>query len=288
MHVVFGAPVAGGHRPGYPGHESAGVVADSSDDAFAEGDLVLAVPNLVHAGGFAHHQLLPPSERLVPLPPGVDPAVSVLAQQLGTTVFGMKRFWDGPADGTAVVLGAGPVGLCFTRLCRLAGFEKVIVSDLHEHRLEAPRAMGAIVTVLAEGDAVVDAVMARTGSGARLVVEAAGTDVTRVQALRCVAVEGRIGMPEGPDITLPFELLFRRKPTVDSAGTRRPSRVCCRSGRPSTPSAPDASTRRQRRRRRALRRRGRRWRARPPRRSGEQAVRRPACSRATNMSCLLA
>ncbi len=217
VHVVYASPVTDAHRPDYPGHESVGVIVESSDPAFAEDDLVLAVPNLLHAGGFAPYQLLP-SSLVVQLPPGTDPATAVLAQQLGTTVFGMKRFWPGPGEGTAVVLGAGPVGLCFTWLCRSAGFENVVVSDLHPHRLEVATAMGATLGVLAAGDAVVDAVHEVAPEGARLVVEAAGKDVTRVQAVHCVAVEGRIGMfgmPEGAEMTLPFETLFRRKPTVE-------------------------------------------------------------------------
>ncbi|MDP9461904.1 MAG: zinc-binding dehydrogenase [Actinomycetota bacterium] len=189
VHVVFDSPVTDAHRPGYPGHESVGVVVESSDPAFAEDDLVLAVPNLLHAGGFAPYQLLP-SSLVIPLPRGTDPATAVLAQQLGTTIFGMKRFWPGPGEGTAVVLGAGPVGLCFTWLCRSAGFENVVVSDLHPHRLEVATAMGATVGVLAAGDAVVDAVHEVAAEGARLVVEAAGKDATRVRAVHCVAVNG--------------------------------------------------------------------------------------------------
>jgi L-iditol 2-dehydrogenase len=219
VHLVFHSPVAEENRPGYPGHEAVGVVAESSDPEMPEGQLVLAVPNLAHAGGFAEYQLLP-SSMVIPLPHQTEPEVAVLAQQLGTTIFGMKRFWRGQGNGGAVVLGAGPVGLCFTRLCRLAGFEEVIVSDLHAHRLEAAKAMGATTTVLAEGDAVLDVVRAVTGEGARLVVEAAGTDVTRVQAIHCVAVDGRIGMfgmPSAPEMTLPFEALFRKKPTVEFA-----------------------------------------------------------------------
>lgn len=217
VHVVYGAPVAAGNRPGYPGHESVGVVAESSDLSLSEGELVLAVPNLAHAGGFAEYQLLP-SSLVIPLPPGTDPEMAVLAQQLGTTVYGMKRFWQGPAEGDAVVLGAGPVGLLFTALCRLAGFESIIVSDLRDDRLKVARMMGATVTVRAEGDAVVDVVREVTVEGAQLVVEAAGTDVTRVQAIHCVRVDGRIGMfgmPAGAEMTLPFETLFRRKPTVE-------------------------------------------------------------------------
>lgn len=217
VHVVYGAPVDDGNRPGYPGHESVGVVADSSDPAYSPGDLLLAVPNLAHAGGFADYQLLP-GGLVLPLPAGSSPETAVLAQQLGTTIFAMKRFWPGAAEGLAVVLGAGAVGLFFTRLCRLAGFEQVIVADLHPHRLELARVVGATDIVLAEGDAVIDAVQQVEPAGARLVVEAAGTDITRRQAIHCVAVDGRIGMfgmPDGPDMVIPFELLFRRKPTVE-------------------------------------------------------------------------
>lgn len=219
VHVVFAATTdQDAVRPGYPGHESVGMVTASSDPAFVEGDLVLAVPNLAHAGGFAEYQRLP-STMLLALPPDTQPEVAILAQQLGTVIYGMKRFWNGPGHGVAVVLGAGPVGLFFTRLCHLAGFPTVITSDRHLHRLEAATAMGASVTVPAVGDAVVEVVRDLTRDvGATLVIEAAGTDVTRIQAIHCVAVNGRIGMfgmPEGAELTLPFELLYRRKPTVE-------------------------------------------------------------------------
>ncbi|TAL21560.1 MAG: dehydrogenase [Frankiales bacterium] len=217
VHVVYGATVEAGSRPGYPGHESVGLVVESSAPEHRPGDLLLAVPNLAHAGGFAEYQLLP-AGLVLPLPADAAPETAVLAQQLGTTIFAMKRFWPGAGEGTAVVLGAGAVGLFFTRLCRLAGFEQVVVADLHPHRLELALAVGATRTVLADGDAVVDVVQQVEPAGARLVVEAAGTDVTRRQAIHCVAVDGRIGMfgmPAGPEMTIPFELLFRRKPTVE-------------------------------------------------------------------------
>lgn len=222
VHIAaHGHPESDGSAPGFPGHETVGVVEVSSDPAFSEGDLVLAVPDLAHAGGFAEFQLLPASFA-IRLAPGTNPETAVLAQQLGTVIYAMKRFWPQaqapPLGGSAVVLGAGPVGLFFTRLCRLAGFATVIVSDLHPHRLDAARAMGATVTVPAVGDAVVDAVTRTTGHGANLVIEAAGTDITRVQSIGCVARDGRIGMfgmPSGPEVTLPFESLFRRRPTLE-------------------------------------------------------------------------
>lgn len=221
VHILdHGHPDEEGAQLGFPGHESVGVVQSSSDPQIAAGDLILAVPDLAHAGGFADYQLLP-SAFTLPLPAGVAAETFVLAQQLGTAIFAMKRFWPahaGEPSGTAVVLGAGPVGLFFTRLCRLAGFDSVLTTDLHEHRLEAARRMGATRTVCALDGGAAETVAAATGDGAQLVVEAAGTDRTRVQAIDCVALDGRIGMfgmPTGPEMTLPFEQLFRRRPTVE-------------------------------------------------------------------------
>ncbi len=144
VHIVSQGVRPSGAAPGFPGHESVGLVAASSDPLHREGDLVLAVPDLEHAGGCAEDQLLP-SAFVLPLPAHTAPETAVLAQQLGTVVYAMKRFWPWSAPGvdagTAVVLGAGSVGLFFTRLCRLAGFSSVITCDLHEHRLAAARRM---------------------------------------------------------------------------------------------------------------------------------------------------
>lgn len=217
-HVVWDTkPESWAETPGYPGHESVGVVEESTDPAIQVGNLVLCVPNLKYAGGFAEYQLLP-SSLIIPIPSDVNVKKIILAQQLGTVIYGMKRFHATVGNGTAAILGAGPVGLFFTSLCKLAGFKEIIVSDLHPHRLEVAKQMGATKTVLATNGAVVDTVQKMTEDGAWLVIDAAGKDVTRIQCIHCVALSGRIGyfgMPEGPDMTLPFEKLYRRKPTLE-------------------------------------------------------------------------
>src|SRR5258708_3463680 len=82
------------------------------------------------------------------LEPGHAEAL-LMAQQLGTVIFALARFWSGPPGETATVIGAGSAGLHFAQLLRRAGFAHVVVADLHAHRLEAARAIGADVTVLA-------------------------------------------------------------------------------------------------------------------------------------------
>lgn len=221
LHNVLHGTHPADAEPGFPGHESVGVVLASSAEEHEPGDLVLAVPDLAHAGGFAPTQLLP-ARFLLPLPATADPRVVVLAQQLGTAVFAMKRFWPTalpvPPGATALVLGAGPAGLFFTRLCRLAGFDEVVCSDLHPHRLAAAVRMGATRTVDARSEDVSTGLATCAPGGAALVVEAAGADASRRQAFECVALDGRVGLfglPQGADIAVPFEHLFRRRPTIE-------------------------------------------------------------------------
>ena len=222
VHTVFGRDHEEfPHPPGFPGHESVGEVLESRSDRFAPGDLVLAAPLPSGSRAYADRQAVS-EESLVPLPAGADLEAALMAQQLGTVIFALKRFWPGPPAETAVVIGAGSAGLHFTQLLRRAGFGRIVVSDRHAHRLEAARALGADVTVLAPEESVVDAVLDLTaGGGADLVVEAAGRDATRVQALRAVADAGRVGyfgLPErGGDMTFPYGDVFRRRPSIEIA-----------------------------------------------------------------------
>ncbi len=221
--VVFGESGQGDYpRPaGYPGHEGIGEVLDSRSEQFRPGDVVLATPVPSLAQSFAGRQAVPDTQ-LVPVDAGSDLGAMLMAQQLGTVIFALKRFWPGPPGETATVIGAGSAGLHFTQLLAGAGFGRIVVSDRYAHRLAAARAVGATVTVLAPAESVVEATLDLTGGrGADLVVEAAGRDATRAQTVLAVADRGRIGLfglPERRgDATFPFAEAFRRRPTIEIA-----------------------------------------------------------------------
>lgn len=218
VHIVFHEWTPTMDRnPGFPCHETVGTVVESRSAAVRTGQRVLGVPNLEHAAGFAEYQVLP-DRFVIPIPyDDVATERIVFAQQLGTAIYAMKRFWAGSPARTAVVLGAGPAGLCFTALCRIAGFQDIVVSDLHAHRLASARDLGATRTVRADESVVAAVGEVTEGRGAELVVEAAGNDVTRLQAFECVAEEGMVGLfgiPDEDHLTLPFREIFRRKPTI--------------------------------------------------------------------------
>lgn len=207
--------------PGYPGHEAVGTIVESRSPRFAAGDRVLCVPPAATARCFAQFQVLADTS-VIALPSAAPAEELVVAQQLGTAIFAMKRFW--PArDGrgrTAAVLGTGPAGLAFVALLRRAGFARIVASDLSPTRLAVAAELGAGTVVSAADQDALDVVMQLTdGGGADLVIEAAGRDATRHQAMRMVAVEGRIGLfgvEEKPGLsTYPLAEVFRRRPTIE-------------------------------------------------------------------------
>jgi L-iditol 2-dehydrogenase len=199
LHLVFKDGIYRGEYPappGWPGHESVGTVLESRSDDFKPGDWVLAAPPPGVSRSFAQQQVVAASS-LVRLPDGSDPGRQVLAQQLGTVVFAMRRFWagrQGGEGGSVAIFGAGTAGLFFVQLARLAGFAKIIVSDLTDSRLALAKRFGATTTVLAPGQSLAEAVLDETsGVGADLVIEAVGLDSTRIECLAAVRDEGRVG-----------------------------------------------------------------------------------------------
>lgn len=199
LHLVYKDGMYRGEHPappGFPGHEGIGTVLESRADDFKPGDWVLVAPPPPVARCFAERQAVAASS-LVRLPDGSDPGHQVLGQQLGCVVFAMRRFWPaghGGAAGSVAIFGAGSAGLLFVQLARLAGFEKIIVSDLTESRLALAARFGATTTILAPGQSLSEAVLDETsGAGADLVIEAVGLDSTRVESLAAVRDEGRVG-----------------------------------------------------------------------------------------------
>jgi len=205
--------------PGYPGHEGVGEVVESRSTRFAEGDLVLTVPVPDFAGCFAEYQLIDEGQ-VVPVGADADIDRVLLAQQYGTTLYSMRLFWPqagntGIDNGVAAVIGAGSAGLFFLQQARQLGFERVVVSDLDADRLAVARSLGAAEIVDATSASIVDAVDDLTGGkGADLVIEAAGYDSCRVDAIAAVRSHGTVGcfgFPEGYGLApFPANTAFRK------------------------------------------------------------------------------
>lgn len=223
LHAVYMPlrPVEGPGRPGAPGHEGVGEVIDSGDPRFPAGMRVLTAPNVDVAACFADQQLLDPAY-LVALPGDAAPERMVLAQPLGTAIYGLDRALAGAeTPDCAVVLGQGSIGLFFTWLLKRRGVASVIAVEPNAGRRRLAAAYGADLVLDPERDKIAEAVRdIAGGAGAPLVVEAAGRDAARAAAVCLAAEEGRVllfGMPEGMDMArFPFGEMFLRRLTLIS------------------------------------------------------------------------
>lgn len=211
---------------GFPGHEAVGEVVESAVEGFRPGQRVLACPDRTCSAGFADFQVLDP-QFLLPMPSAPAPDVLAIAQPLGTVIWGLKAFMPGEVPETAVVLGQGSIGIFFTWMLKRRGVKRVITSDLDPGRRALSKRYGADVAVDAVKDSVVEAVNDLTnGQGVPLVIEAAGTDETRFQAIHAVARDGTIGLfglPFRETIdNFPFNEFYRKRATMRSTfGSQR-------------------------------------------------------------------
>lgn len=103
-------------------------------------------------GAYAEYVIVPESivrMNLLPLPIGLDPRFATLTEPLACVVHGLQRCPVASGD-EVVVLGSGPIGLFFVRLCVLAG-ATVTALGRNAGRLETATRLGA--TRVIEGDA---------------------------------------------------------------------------------------------------------------------------------------
>ena len=199
---------------GYPGHEGLGEVVDGGGTDFAPGDLVLTAPNIWNSRTFAGYQLIEP-HFLLKLPRDVPEKHLLMAQQLGTVVFGCRRL-PSLIGQTVVVVGQGSVGLFHDFMLRRLGAHRIIGIEPVPERLAAGRAMGLDEAVDVSGRRATEAVMDLTGGeGADLVIEAVGSVETLNQTLQLAKPLGRIavfGLPPTMErVPFDWDTFFRKR-----------------------------------------------------------------------------
>ena len=164
-----------------------------------------ALVGVAVAGGFAAATAVP--ERcLFEMPAGMDPRLGALAEPLANGVHAIRVAAPGGVDD-AVVIGAGTIGLACMQAALLRGVRNVTVLERHPARRDHALRLGAHAAV-ASGDDV--------RPGADLVVDAAGTEATRMLALDKLGPAGTavfIGMHT--DVSpLPWRRVIRGNHTI--------------------------------------------------------------------------
>jgi L-iditol 2-dehydrogenase len=128
----------------------------------------------------------------------------------------MLALGDFKRGETAIVLGAGSIGLMIVQWLRILGAEKIIVTDILEDNLKIASKLGAHVTVNPSKVDMVKELQKLVGDGADLTLEATGVPQVLEQTLPITRPRGTIvlagNQPLDKSLPLTFiENLMRRE-----------------------------------------------------------------------------
>jgi (R,R)-butanediol dehydrogenase / meso-butanediol dehydrogenase / diacetyl reductase len=127
---------------------------------------------------------------VVKLPATIPPQVAALIEPLAVAVHGVRRV---PASdlNTALVIGAGPIGLLTALVAKLRGVARVIVSDINPSRLALARHLG--FEAFHSGKEIQEAIADSTRhEGVDCVFECAGSVGSAEQMTMLVRTRGTI------------------------------------------------------------------------------------------------
>jgi threonine dehydrogenase-like Zn-dependent dehydrogenase len=153
-------------------------------------------------GGWSQYIYIVPGSFLVKVPDELPSEVAVLTEIFAVSV-GLDRAKQMSAfpnesfrfDDTVVVLGVGPLGMCFLMKARMLGAGTIIAVDRSEYRLNFAQRLGADAVINNVGSAAkaqrLQIVKDLThGRGADMVIECAGVPDAVPEALEMLRVGG--------------------------------------------------------------------------------------------------
>ena len=175
--------------PGAPMHECAGVVVNSRDPDYKEGQRVIVIPRDV-AG--MQEQVVQTADRLIKLPDWGDLSEWVMCQHSGTALYSARK-WGNPMGKKIAVIGQGGIGLTFTMIAERQGAQQIVGIDLEEYRCRKSAELGATHTINASNENTLEASKEITdGNLFDVVVDASGDPDGLGIAIDLVKDEGQI------------------------------------------------------------------------------------------------
>lgn len=241
---VHGYDGSSGRRipPIVMGHEAAGTIAavGAGVTGLAPGDRVTfdstiycgACPNCVRgdvnlcnrrqvlgvscgeyrrAGAFAEY-ITVPAHIVYRLPESISFAEAAMLEAVAVAIHAVK-LGNVSSGSTALVIGAGTIGLLVLQALRAVGCSRVFVADIDASRLKLAGELGASETLGAEHD-LISRVNEATGTvGVDVAVEAVGRNQTVHAAIGSVRKGGTVVLVGNisPEVTLPLQTVVTRQ-----------------------------------------------------------------------------
>lgn len=175
----------------------------------------VSCPDYRRHGAFAEYVAIP-RHLLVPLPEGLGFEEAAFGEPVGVALHAVNLVKPAPGD-TAVVVGAGLIGLLVIQALKRAGCSRVLAVDLDEKRLELARELGAEQGIKASEPDVLNQVRAWAGEdGADIAMEVVGITPTIQLAVRSVRKGGKVGAVGNlkPIVEFPLQEVVTREITV--------------------------------------------------------------------------
>ena len=166
-------------------------------------------------GAFAQYVAVP-QRILYRLPDGLSFEQATMVESASIAVHAVGRT-PITLNDTAVVVGAGMIGLLVVQALRAAGCGRIIVVDLDPSRLELARGLGADEGLNPETDDVVARVAERTGGrGADVGFEVVGLAPTVRLAVECLRKGGRLALVGNltAEVAVPLQQVVMRELTL--------------------------------------------------------------------------
>jgi L-iditol 2-dehydrogenase len=162
------------------------------------------------AGAFAEFVVVP--ARIVHRLPDTLPfEEAALLEAVAVALHAVSLAPIHPGD-TALVVGAGTIGLLLQQALRVAGCSRVFVTDVDATRLKLSAELGATETIFAKD--LNDRIAAQTNNiGVDLAIEAVGNNATVNAAIDAVRKGGSVVLVGNisPEVTLPLQKVVTRQ-----------------------------------------------------------------------------
>lgn len=163
--------------------------------------------------GFFRERVNLPARNLLPLPKNLSEAEGALVEPLAVIVHSMQFAAPRPGE-TAVVFGAGPIGLLTIALLKLSGVTRIWSVEPVAARRELARALGADVVMDPTADPAREILRDTGKRGVDMAIDCACREESTDQCIDAVRNAGRVvmtGIPDQDHIRLAFHLMRRKE-----------------------------------------------------------------------------
>jgi L-iditol 2-dehydrogenase len=163
------------------------------------------------AGAFAEY-IVVPSRIVYRLPPNISFPEAALLEAVAVAVHAVSLAESVPKR-TALVIGAGTIGLLCLQALRAAGCSRIFVADIDASRLGLAKELGATTVLSPELEFAKQVAHLTGGEGVDLAVEAVGRNETVGTAIDAVRKGGTVILVGNiaPEVTLPLQKVVTRQ-----------------------------------------------------------------------------